>query len=120
MSDKYDKAQAWLLAQPNFHDAIAVAWHYNEEGEQSPGHCLFQYVSLSGTPVDVGDHAFCGCLTQIAGGNHVATTEALTTAIRLDKRIPTGVRNIKQEDLPVFAEWQRRIDKELERCKMSL
>jgi hypothetical protein len=39
----------------------------------------------------------------------------LTKAIRADARIPEGPQWITVNDLPVFAEWQRRLDKELKR-----
>ena len=57
----------------------------------------------------------CGCLTRVKRGNAPAATPKLTEAIRSDERIPTSRTRIRPEHLPVFAEWQRRIDKELNR-----
>ncbi len=58
----------------------------------------------------------CGCLTHIACGYMEAQTEELTQAIRNDPRIPGDSEYITLDDLPVFAEWQRRLDKELNRA----
>lgn len=64
-----------------------------------------------------------GCLTQIRSFNPnddetidwVAQTPELTKEIRNDTRIPSNPHFIKVEDLNVFAEWQRKLDKELNR-----
>lgn len=61
------------------------------------------------------DYIPCGCLTQIRLGKHVAATDALTLEIRADDRIPREPHLITPAHLPIFAEWQRRIDKELNR-----
>lgn len=39
--------------------------------------------------------------------------DRLTDEIRQDTRIPWNSKNIKVSDLPVFAEWQRRLDWQL-------
>lgn len=52
-----------------------------------------------------------GCLTMIRAGYDRAHTPYMTRLIRADKRIPTRPDLIKPRHLPVFAEWQRRIDK---------
>ena len=47
----------------------------------------------------------------------MTTTPELTKAIRKDPRIPKLPKNITVADLPVFAEWQRRLDKEIRGVK---
>ncbi len=59
--------------------------------------------------------SFCGtgCLTIIKGNkDYEAYTHELTKAIHADDRIPKNFADIMVEDLPVFAEWQRKIDAE--------
>jgi len=107
MPDKYDKAIDYLTENP---DQIWNSWN---EPHSYPQGCLFMYVSKT-------EHTAnnIGCLTTIRrndGFGKVACTPELTEAIRADERIPKGARDIKVEDLPVFAEWQRRLDKELNR-----
>lgn len=109
--DKYDEAVEYLTEHP---EEILQAW-YLPSGAPEPdhiGHCLFGIVA---THESIGSH--CGCLTQIAACGHYpeAETPELTKAIRADMRIPKKGSLVTVEDLPVFAEWQRRIDKELGR-----
>jgi hypothetical protein len=104
MKDQYDKAVAYLTKHP---DKIIYAWE-NPDGEL--GGRLFQFM---GTTDGYGES--CGCLTQVKSGIRRAKTPALTKAIRADARIPEGPQWITVNDLPVFAEWQRRLDKELKR-----
>lgn len=73
-------------------------------------------------------YANCGCLTQIRNGgldNCEAWTRELTNQIHADERIPANMDAFGGEfdemteferfkALQPFAEWQRRIDKELE------
>lgn len=109
--DKYDEAVAHLTRHPM---QIGQAWR---ETTDHPAGCLFSYVSPKGRLNKVPpwvDHC-CGCLTQVRNRDCVAWTEELTQAIQADDRIPGDVVRITAEDLPVFAEWQRRIDKELNR-----
>lgn len=56
-----------------------------------------------------------GCLTQIKAGLTGACTPALARAIRKDQRLPKSGFLIELKHLPVFAQWQRRIDKMLKR-----
>lgn len=106
--DKYDEAIAYLTEHPS---KIQTAWNWPDDdlygdGEINGG-CLFQIV---------GDYEECGCLTQIRLNPYrIAPTAALTDAIRADERIPKSPEQITIADLPVFAEWQRRLDKELNR-----
>jgi len=98
MTDKYDEAIAYLTARP---DRIYYAWDHPYE----PMGALFRYAGEG-----------CGCLTQIRSDPEMrAATPELTAAIRADKRIPLSPKDITVELLPIFAEWQRRIDKELGR-----
>ncbi len=55
----------------------------------------------------------CGCLTQVRCGLWPAETAELTKAIRADGRLPYNGCCIKVEHLPVFKEWQERLDREL-------
>ena len=100
--DAYDEAIEYLTAHPN---EILDAWDYPA---RKPGGVLFSIVSKNNAMC-------CGCLVQIAGCAFKAQTPELTAAILADKRIPTNRESIRVEDLPVFAEWQRRIDHELGR-----
>ncbi len=58
----------------------------------------------------------CGCLTQIHDDpdRYGAWTPELTKEIVADDRIPTQP-GITPENLPVFAEWQRKVDAALNR-----
>lgn len=124
MKDKYDKAVEYLTENPS---AIRESWNDPCNNVDSGG-ILF----MAAAPRS--HHAFptrpdgieCGCLTTIRRGttnlpNGVvqpgdAWTDELTHRIRSDDRIPMTVDDIRVEHLPVFAEWQRRLDKELDRA----
>ena len=105
MPDKYDVAIKYLTRRPN---EISRAWNYITS---HPAGCLFQYAG------NEMDDCHVGCLTMIrtAPGSYCAATPELTKAIAADERIPLRSRDTKVEHLPVFAEWQRRLDKELNR-----
>lgn len=79
-----------------------------EEWADSEG--LFQYATRSGN-----EEAFGGCLTQIRRDSYrcVPGRPDLTEAIRADERIPRDSFDIRVEHLPVFREWQERLDREL-------
>lgn len=62
----------------------------------------------------VSEFHACACLTMIRNGWQGPTPE-LTTAIQSDDRLPCSPRQITPAHLPVFAEWQRRLDRELNR-----
>ena len=104
MSDKYDKAIEYLTDHPS---EIERAWNNPRNHEMG---CLFTYAQHP-----VFDRFMCGCLTQIREGGMGAQTKELTKAIRADRGIPFRAEDITVETLPVFAEWQRRLDKELGR-----
>ena len=110
--DKYDEAIEYLNANP---DDIRIAWG---APMFHPAGCLFEYASPSGE-TDVG----VGCLTMIKGNSRFSVYKVdgihkeLTEAIRADDRIPDLSCDITLNDLPVFAEWQRRLDKEIRNVK---
>jgi len=95
--DKYDRAIEHLREHP---EDVWLAWHLHSN---HPAGCLFAYTAPG-----------CGCLTQVKCGRR-APTDELTIAIQSDGRIPENNEDITLEHLPVFAEWQRRLDKELGR-----
>jgi hypothetical protein len=108
--DIYDKEVERLTENPKL---IHDAWMFGED--HSP---LFDCVCKSR---GMNDETF-GCLTQIR--NHkrgvvdiffptVAETEELTKEIRKDRRIPKDAEDIRPKHLPIFAEWQRKLDKTL-------
>ena len=112
--DKYDIEINRLLEFDDncFSHAINMAWSCpNEIGNG----CLFQYVTKNGhsSSRNYDNTRSCGCLTQIKTGQLVAYTEELTLAIQADNRIPRNSNTITKESLPVFAEWQRKADKEI-------
>ena len=114
MPDKYDRAIAYLTEFP---EAIGDAW--SSDGD-SPGWPLFQYATPDGK-IGARDNRTCGCLTTIRFGHDkdfgsVAWTDELTAAILADERIPRLIGDVTLAHLPVFAEWQRRIDRELGRA----
>lgn len=106
--DKYDEAVAYLTANP---DKIYGAWI---GPNRNPGGRLFYYVmpNVQGTPWR-NDGKACGCLSMICGNDYHAWTDELTEEIRGDDRIPKTGSDVRVEHLPVFAEWQRRLDLEL-------
>lgn len=107
--DKYDLAITYLTEHP---EEILRVWN-SPEGYVDEGGCLFQYagdttreaLNLSGKSIWVG------CLTQIRDSDTwCAQTDELTEEIRADERIPKDPKEITVESLPVFAEWQRKLD----------
>lgn len=105
--DKYDRAVAYLRDHPGH---IHMAWNSATcyESLREPGWQLFTVCS------DRDDDDLFGCLTQVRAGKN-AVTYKLTEAIRADLRLPASVHGITVKTLPLFARWQRRIDKELGR-----
>jgi hypothetical protein len=106
-TDKYDDAIAYLT---NHSHEIQEAWLSTNSHIAG---CLFNFATQTGYyKAGCG----CGCLTSIRRTEYnSAATPELTKAIRADERIPKRFTDIKLSDLPVFAEWQRRIDIELKR-----
>lgn len=93
MTDKYDEAIEILTKDPG---QIRIAWaNYSDH----PAGCLFDLVPEVGM-----------CLTEIRDFGDAGTD--LEQEILDDERIPEDRDDITPEDLPVFAEWQRKIDAE--------
>ena len=111
IKDKYDKAIEFLTECP---DQILNAWDYPEIHEAGS---LFQYVAMSSSDYISESGGNIGCLTMIKKdpGFFVAKTKILTEEIIKDERMPDDANKITVDSLSVFAEWQRRIDKELGR-----
>lgn len=110
MKDKYDEQIEELLAlNGEFKDIVVSQW--------SVGRGLFAYAHRGNRMNGITS----GCLTMIRANTrgrierprHMAQTEALTREIEADERIPNSVKGITRDNLPIFAEWQRRLDKEL-------
>lgn len=119
--DKYDEAIEYLTEHP---EKIYDAWSMSEALDSPTGHagCLFNFAGQQTDCADTDDGIVdCGCLTQIRGGGGFAAFRsgeidpALSEEIAFDTRIPESGCSIRVEHLPVFAEWQRRLDKELGR-----
>ena len=109
MDKSYTAAVAYLKENIN---RIQDAWNgYNEE----LGGSLFLYMTPTGSLYPRLKPDRCGCLTQIKAGECVVVgfknSEALTEEIRADPNIPTYWDGINEENLPLFAKWQRRLDK---------
>lgn len=105
--DKYDLAVQYLKEHP---EEIGKAWDQFADHEAG---CLFLFCTKNGVR-SWGER--CGCLTQIRfDPSLIAFNRELTQEIRQDTRIPTRPEDIRIDDLPVFAEWQRRLDKEREK-----
>lgn len=111
--DKYDIAIEELKKNPA---EIVNAWDFPKT---HPAGCLFKKI---GEGWDMELRARCGCLTQIKANidyyaiNHDKVDEEITKQIMADERIPASVSDITIDHLPVFAEWQRKIDKLYNRC----
>jgi hypothetical protein len=106
--DKYDEAIEYLTKHPN---DIYASWG---SVDVERGGVLFMFAARD-SENGLDNDTPCGCLTQIRAGYLDAETSELTERIRADERIPKEAEEIKVEHLPVFAEWQRTLDKELNR-----
>lgn len=128
--DKYDRAISYYEKNSNL---ISHGWQF--PFEESHG-CLFRPATRIKGRANFEnckysnalwpyreDGKVVGCLTLIRNPEKtieslnsgkqsrlVACTDELTKAIRRDKRIPKEGNDISVNDLPVFAEWQRKID----------
>lgn len=116
--DAYQQAVEYLTANPNL---IPRAWLHGGylhadnnitiRSMAGPGAILFQ----------VTGGKDCGCLTIVRGDNeYPAATKELTSAIRSDRRIPCDDYDITVDHLPIFASWQRHIDRVLHRTPPSV
>jgi hypothetical protein len=89
----------------DFKHAVNIAWNRPDVNKNGS---LFLFCSASGNR----ENNVCGCLTQIRRGSHEATDPFLTSNIQNDARLAVHVEDIKHPDeLPVYAEWQRRMDR---------
>ena len=118
MSDVYEQEIKRLVDLP----AARVVWSWEEAGP------LFRFATPTGEYCKRSDGKYCGCLTSIRRTvgtlGRVAWTAELTRQIGADERIPPGIyeltgrwatmtRDERAEILQPFAEWQRRLDKEI-------
>lgn len=116
-NDVYDREVKYLARHP---EKLWRHW-----SNSTP---LFQYANPDNASLwRRPDGKFVGCLTQIRQNDGVAWTPSLTNEIRRDKRLPTAIGDgfddkfilMSYRDrvlaLEPFAEWQRRLDKELGR-----
>lgn len=125
--DKYDEAIEWLVANPvvKGHDGDGGLWTeiYQAWGNcyDHKAGCLFVYADPGIHESVSRPHGVCGCLTMIRNpaNPHVAWTPELTAEIRADARIQpiesiVALRgDALRAALQPFAEWQRRLDKEI-------
>ena len=103
--DVYDREVERLTkAEERRPGAIMGAWQFGSEHSPLFDSCATKRKS--------GE---CGCLTTVRGLWCPAETRALTKAICADKRIPDDEEKVTPAHLPIFAEWQRKIDKLLGR-----
>lgn len=115
MSDRYDEAAEALerLAKKfGWNNAAMYAWGSTSEDmpkDHQLAHRLFAFCTPDGEQQN-RDGKYCGCLTQIRIGAGEGWTDELTTEIRADERIPKNSGDITREHIPVFQEWQRKLD----------
>lgn len=118
MCDRYEQDVEYLTAKPH---QIGVAWGNPKPGEM--GGSLFRFAVDDGRPGAryIGGRR-AGCLTMLRCINvsYAAETPELEAAIRADKRLPRRTGEIRPHHLPIFAAWQRRIDRELGRKPFPL
>ena len=108
-SDGYDEQIAYLTENPHM-----IQRHWMDRLG------CFQIASKNNKPQDEKGIIRFGCLSMIRNNvrDYEAEVERFTEEIRNDfrlPRIPSMITNIRIEHLPIFAEWQRKIDKELNR-----
>lgn len=109
--DRYDKAIEILIDTDSYE--LDKAW---DEPQEHDAGCLFAYVGS-----DPFDGRMNGCLTQVKFDGQNAETMQLALDIKAcDEIVSVGeMMEMNQEQLrsslEVFADWQRRLDKELDR-----
>lgn len=122
MTDKYDEAIEWLVANP---EELQNSWIHGGDGlnTENVGACLFYYCK----PLRPHDPSKdCGCLTMVRGDGAVVLDcnqeidLALTIEVREDERLPNDIFDIidlrgdeLRSTLQPFAFWQRRFDREI-------
>lgn len=102
--DKYDLAIQALTLEPS---AIYESWNKANDPESLTGNALLGHVLF--TPVDRTGHK-CACLTEVKEHYLDFGPDKYRTEIKNDPRIPSCGMAITVDHLPVFAEWQRRLD----------
>lgn len=113
--DNYDKAIEYLKSNPA---QILDIW---DDPKSHFSGILFQAVTPDGTGQVNSYDEFCGDICEIHSNLASAWTDELLEEIIKDFRIPEifASHNYKPkitvELLPLFAEWQRKIDKALNR-----
>jgi len=113
--DKYDEAIEWLVEHP---DELWPMWSGPSGGDAG---CLFEFCSAEPDMSVVPNGEMCGCLVMIRESDtYSAWTPELTDEIRADDRLPRSFTDLKglrgdalRAALQPFAEWQRRLDKEI-------
>ena len=117
--DVYTKAIGYFSriyrekGEDSFKDAVFSAWI---KPRDIRGGSLFGYASPSRNYFNYDNTVTCGCLTQIKILQEPGPTPELTQAILDDPNIPEKVGDIHHpSQLRVFAQWQRRLDRELNR-----
>jgi len=126
--DKYDKAIAYLERHPeDIHDAWGNPGTYEGRGGELFGFVGPDWSSSSNSYEVRGEvSGTCGCLQQIRQAykneevqymNELESTDMALSfwprqwaRIAMDRRLPWNDEEIGLEHLPVFAEWQRKID----------
>jgi hypothetical protein len=110
--DVYERAVRYLTKNPY---RIWDAWvDAGDLGTHSKtGWVLFRNVTPDG--VSRRPEGNFGCLTQVKSGTNRAFTQELTEAIRSDAGLDGSPCKITVKSLPVYAAWQRRLDKEFGR-----
>ena len=106
--DRYDEAIEYLVERP---EEVGDAWHLPDDEE---GGLLFQCCSSSS-----------GCLTQVHGGSLRGPKPELTLEIIDDDRLHKSIGHLsaallstdsldaRRAILQPYAEWQRRMDREI-------
>ena len=105
--DKYDLAVEYLRQHPEKIEDVWLEPHDHMAG------CLFQFAQKD--PYETIKEAGCLTMIRLYSCHKVPSRSDLTEEIKADTRIPTYVGEITSDNLPVFAEWQRRLDVELKR-----
>lgn len=93
--DKYDVAIAYLTQHPG---EMPKAW---TNPKDHPAGALFNIIPGIGL-----------CLTMIRWREGRWSFTGTAAEIARDSRIPLGPGQLRLSHLPVFAEWQRRLDRE--------
>jgi hypothetical protein len=104
--DSYDEAIEYLTKNPT---QILLAWKQPDH----EAHCLFLAATRSGKPERLPNGRMGMGLTAIRACWGIAATEEITTMVREDRRLPDDPAKITLEHLPLFAEYQRLLDKEV-------